>query len=175
VPSERLTGLDFSHTGWGDGHDYAFWPMLCGGLFLYVSYYGCDQSQTQCLLASRSVDDGHRALLLNGLLRFPPTSVVCARSCWLIGTITPAEGSHTPTPLPLLRPLASRSMYVRLLHRPLSPIGLLERSLLLIRPAPRCGPLYPWHFRPGAISLRFDRHARQQPGVATHPLDKDSA
>ena len=77
VPAERMTTLDFSSTGWGDGADYAFWPMLFGGLFLYVSYYGCDQSQTQRLLASRNVEEGNRALLLNGLLRFPLVLSYC--------------------------------------------------------------------------------------------------
>lgn len=91
VPSERLTSLDFSHTGWGDGHDYAFWPMLFGGLFLYVSYYGCDQSQTQRLLASRTVADGNRALLLNGLLRFPLALSYC-----LLGVCLAAYASMDP-------------------------------------------------------------------------------
>ena len=91
VPSERLTSLDFSHTGWGDGHDYAFWPMLFGGLFLYVSYYGCDQSQTQRLLASRSVADGNRALLLNGLLRFPLVLSYC-----LLGVCLAAYANMDP-------------------------------------------------------------------------------
>lgn len=77
VPAERLQAVDFRHDGWGDGHDYAFWPMLIGGLFLYVSYYGCDQSQTQRLLATRGVTDSNRALLLNGLLRFPLVLSYC--------------------------------------------------------------------------------------------------
>lgn len=91
VPSERLASLDFGHTGWGDGKDYAFWPMLFGGLFLYVSYYGCDQSQTQRLLASRSVADGNRALLLNGLLRFPLVLSYC-----LLGVCLAAYASMDP-------------------------------------------------------------------------------
>lgn len=77
VPAERLDAVDFASTGLGDGQDYAFWPMLLGGLFLYVSYYGCDQSQTQRLLSSRDVADGNRALLLNGLLRFPLVLSYC--------------------------------------------------------------------------------------------------
>ena len=77
APAERLATLDFASTGWGDGEDYAFWPMLFGGLFLYVSYYGVDQSQTQRLLSSRNVAEGNRALLLNGLLRFPLVLSYC--------------------------------------------------------------------------------------------------
>lgn len=57
---------------WGfAGNDYGFWPMLIGGLFLYAAYYGCDQSQTQRVLAARSDLGAQRVLLLNGLLRFP--------------------------------------------------------------------------------------------------------
>ncbi len=77
VPSERLQSLDLQHTGLGDGVDYAFWPMLIGGFFLYVSYYGCDQSQSQRLLASESVAAGQRILFYNGLLRFPLVLLYC--------------------------------------------------------------------------------------------------
>jgi len=40
---ERLQVIDFN---WGlqEGEEYGFWPMLIGGFFLYVSYYGCDQT-----------------------------------------------------------------------------------------------------------------------------------
>ena len=77
LPEERRTALDFTHHGLGDGYDFAFWPMLLGGIFLYVSYYGCDQSQVQRELCARTVDDGNRALLINGLLRFPLVLLYC--------------------------------------------------------------------------------------------------
>jgi len=35
------------------GNTFSFWPMLLGGLFLYLTYYGCDQSQAQRLLTAR--------------------------------------------------------------------------------------------------------------------------
>jgi SSS family solute:Na+ symporter len=74
---DRLAALDFSHHGLGDGHDFAFWPMLIGGLFLYVSYYGCDQSQVQRQLCAKNQRDGQTILLLNGLLRFPLVLLYC--------------------------------------------------------------------------------------------------
>ncbi len=77
LPQERRTAIDFAHHGLGDGYDFAFWPMLFGGIFLYVSYYGCDQSQVQRELCARSVDDGNRALFINGLLRFPLVLLYC--------------------------------------------------------------------------------------------------
>ena len=35
---------------------YTFWSGLLGGLFLMLSYFGCDQSQVQRYLTARSVD-----------------------------------------------------------------------------------------------------------------------
>lgn len=77
LPADRRNAVDFAHHGLGDGYDFAFWPMLFGGIFLYVSYYGCDQSQVQRELCARNVDDGNRALMINGLLRFPLVLLYC--------------------------------------------------------------------------------------------------
>lgn len=77
LPAERLQTLDFAHHGLGDGHTFAFWPMLLGGFFLYVSYYGCDQSQVQRELCAKTIDDSKQALFLNGLLRFPLVLLYC--------------------------------------------------------------------------------------------------
>lgn len=71
VDAARLEALDVAHHGLGDGRTFSLWPMLIGGLFLYVSYYGCDQSQTQRLLAADGLVSARRALLLNGVFRLP--------------------------------------------------------------------------------------------------------
>lgn len=76
-PSDRQQTLDFSSHGLGDGQDFAFWPMLLGGLFLYVSYYGCDQSQVQRELCARNQDESQLALWLNGVFRFPLVLLYC--------------------------------------------------------------------------------------------------
>jgi SSS family solute:Na+ symporter len=60
----------------GEQH-YGLWPMLFGGLFLYLAYYGCDQSQAQRLLAAHDERALHRVLILNGLLRFPLVFAYC--------------------------------------------------------------------------------------------------
>ena len=75
--SRRLQAVDFGHHGLGDGKTFAFWPMLLGGLFLYLSYYGCDQTQAQRELSTRSVDDTRQALFLDGILRFPLVVSYC--------------------------------------------------------------------------------------------------
>ena len=77
LPEDRQQTIDFSHHGFGDGHTFAFWPMLFGGLFLYMAYYGCDQSQTQRILSTRSIAATNQALLLNGLARFPLVALYC--------------------------------------------------------------------------------------------------
>jgi SSS family solute:Na+ symporter len=74
---QRRAVLDFSHHGFGDGQTFAFWPMLFGGFFLYLSYYGCDQSQVQRTLSTRNIDATNSALFINGLLRFPLMMLYC--------------------------------------------------------------------------------------------------
>jgi SSS family transporter len=67
----RLRVFDFSATGLGDGQTFAFWPMLFGGFFLYLSYYGCDQSQAQRLLTTATPKEAKKSLMINGIFRFP--------------------------------------------------------------------------------------------------------
>ena len=63
---------------WGiGGNSYGFWPMLLGGFFLYVAYYGCDQSQAQRLLAAKDEEATRHILMLNGVLRFPLVLAYC--------------------------------------------------------------------------------------------------
>ena len=78
VIAQRRQVLDFSHHGLGDTERYSFWPMLIGGFFLYISYYGCDQSQAQRLLTAKDEKTAQTAIMLNGLLRFPLVLMYCA-------------------------------------------------------------------------------------------------
>ena len=84
IPVERVEALDFAHTGF-DGYTYAFWPMVIGGIFHYFSYYGCDQSQIQRVLSSKSVDKSKISLFLNGFLRYPLVLTYCFFGLLLIG------------------------------------------------------------------------------------------
>jgi SSS family transporter len=83
----RARTLTFDATGLGDGATFAFWPMLLGGVFLYMSYYGCDQSQAQRLLTARSEGEARKALVLNGLLRFPLVASYCGLGLLLAGLL----------------------------------------------------------------------------------------
>jgi len=76
-PADKARTLDFSGLGFREGETFAFWPMLIGGLFLYLSYYGCDQTQVQRELSTKSVDDTNMSLFLHGILRFPLVVTYC--------------------------------------------------------------------------------------------------
>jgi Na+/proline symporter len=73
---DRLEVIDFSKTGF-DGSEYGFFPMLFGGIFLYSSYYGTDQTQVQRLLSAKDELTVKKLLLFNGLFRFPITLAYC--------------------------------------------------------------------------------------------------
>ena len=77
VSQDRVEAINFSNHGLGDGEDFAFWPMFFGGIFLYVSYYMCDQSQVQRGLCARSQSDAQKILILNGVFRFPFVLLYC--------------------------------------------------------------------------------------------------
>jgi len=70
-PREQLVCLDFK-SGF-NGDEFPFWAFLIGGFFLYSSYYGCDQSQTQRELSAPTIDDTKKSLFFNGFFRFPLT------------------------------------------------------------------------------------------------------
>ncbi len=73
---DRMKALDFSSAGF-DGNSFTFLPSLIGGFFLYIAYYGCDQSQVQRELSTKSVDDTNWALFINGMMRFPLVLTYC--------------------------------------------------------------------------------------------------
>lgn len=86
VDSERLTVINFDAYGFAGGEQFGFWPMLVGGFFLYASYYGTDQSQVQRLFSAKDLPTVKKALLCNGLMRFPITLIYCIMGL-IIGTM----------------------------------------------------------------------------------------
>ncbi|MFT3825367.1 MAG: sodium/solute symporter [Chitinophagaceae bacterium] len=76
VDHNRLRVVDIGNFGF-DGREYGFWPMLLGGIFLYCSYYGTDQTQAQRILSAKDERTAGKMLLFNGLLRFPITLAYC--------------------------------------------------------------------------------------------------
>lgn len=68
----RLAAIEWAH-GVGDGARAPLWGFVAGGLVLYISYYGVDQSQAQRTLSATGIAGAQRALVLNGIARFPLT------------------------------------------------------------------------------------------------------
>lgn len=86
---KRLEVIDFN-MGLNAGEEYGIWPMIFGGFFLYVSYYGCDQSQAQRMLSARNEKTIRQLLLANGLLRFPVVLVYCTMGLFIGALVTVA-------------------------------------------------------------------------------------
>jgi solute:Na+ symporter, SSS family len=64
----RLRAIDFR---FDLRETYTFWSGLIGGLFLMLSYFGCDQSQVQRYLTAKSVDEARHSLLLSAYVKIP--------------------------------------------------------------------------------------------------------
>ncbi len=50
---------------------YNFWSGMLGGVFLFVSYFGTDQSQVQRYLSGKSLSESRLGLLFNGIIKVP--------------------------------------------------------------------------------------------------------
>lgn len=102
IDSSRLNVVDFSNTGIGSNQEFGFWPMVIGGFFLYSSYYGCDQSQAQRMLSAKDLGNVRKALMFNGLIRFPLVLLYCFMGL-LIGTyamMAPSFAGQIPADRP---------------------------------------------------------------------------
>ena len=54
---------------WNDR--YNLWSGLIGGTFLFLSYFGCDQSQVQRYLTGKSIAQSRLSLLFNAMAKIP--------------------------------------------------------------------------------------------------------
>ncbi|MEX0288944.1 MAG: sodium:solute symporter [Flavobacteriaceae bacterium] len=89
VDTDRLTAVDFGKWGFSNADkndEFGFWPMVIGGFFLYTSYYGTDQTQTQRMLSARGMPTIKNLLMANGLFRFPVTLTYCIMGL-VLGTL----------------------------------------------------------------------------------------
>ncbi len=64
----RLNALDFT---FNLSEKYTFWSGMLGGLFLMLSYFGCDQSQVQRYLTAKSVDEARSSLMMSAYVKIP--------------------------------------------------------------------------------------------------------
>ncbi len=64
----RLNTIDFH---FDSRQTYTFWSGLIGGLFLHLSYFGCDQSQVQRYLTAKSLTQARHSLLMSAFVKIP--------------------------------------------------------------------------------------------------------
>jgi solute:Na+ symporter, SSS family len=69
----RLQALDFRFTL---TETYTFWSGLIGGLFLMLSYFGCDQSQVQRYLTAKSPQEGRQSLMMSAYVKIPLQALI---------------------------------------------------------------------------------------------------
>ena len=55
---------------------YNFWSGMTGAVFLFLSYFGTDQSQVQRYLTGKSLAESRLGLMMNGLLKVPMQFII---------------------------------------------------------------------------------------------------
>jgi SSS family solute:Na+ symporter len=55
---------------------YNFWSGMTAALFLFMSYFGTDQSQVQRYISGKSITESRLGLIMNGLLKVPMQFVI---------------------------------------------------------------------------------------------------
>jgi len=87
----RLRTFDFS---FDLTNQYTFWSGTIAALFLFLSYFGTDQSQVQRYLTARSVDEARHSLLMSAYWKIPLQVIVL-----LLGILVYAFYVFNPPPL----------------------------------------------------------------------------
>lgn len=55
---------------------YNFWSGITGAVFLFLSYFGTDQSQVQRYLSGKTLKESRMGLMMNGLLKVPMQFII---------------------------------------------------------------------------------------------------
>jgi solute:Na+ symporter, SSS family len=87
----KLNVVDFT---FDLGNRYNFWSGMIGGVFLFLSYFGTDQSQVQRYLSGKSLAQSRLGLLFNGVVKVPMQFLVL-----LTGILVFVFYQFTPQPL----------------------------------------------------------------------------
>ncbi len=66
--NEKMNIIDFS---FNPETRYTFWSGIAGGFFLFLAYFGTDQSQVGRYLSGKSDKDSQMGLIMNGFLKIP--------------------------------------------------------------------------------------------------------
>jgi SSS family transporter len=97
----RLQPIDFSLD---PSRTYTFWSGTIGALFLFLSYFGTDQSQVQRYLTARSVDEARSSLFMSAYWKIPLQALVL-----IIGVLMFVFYLFTPPPM-LFNPVHDREV-----------------------------------------------------------------
>src|SRR6186997_1632707 len=89
--SGRLQTFDFT---FDLTNQYTFWSGTIAALFLFLSYFGTDQSQVQRYLTTPTVDAARGSLLMSAYWKIPLQALVL-----LVGVLTFAFYVFSPAPL----------------------------------------------------------------------------
>jgi SSS family transporter len=87
----RLQVFDFSTD---PSVRYTFWTGTIGALFLFLSYFGTDQSQVQRYLTAKSIDDARTSLFMSAYWKIPLQALVM-----IIGVLMFLFYVFTPPPM----------------------------------------------------------------------------
>src|SRR6185436_809472 len=87
----RLRTFDFS---FDLTNQYTFWSGTIAALFLFMSYFGTDQSQVQRYLTTSSVDEARDSLLMSAYWKIPLQALVL-----LVGVLMFVFYLFTPGPM----------------------------------------------------------------------------
>ena len=69
----KLQMVDFS---FDISERYTIWSGMTAALFLFMSYFGTDQSQVQRYLSGKSLNESRLGLIMNGLLKVPMQFII---------------------------------------------------------------------------------------------------
>lgn len=87
----KLQIVDFS---FDLSNRYTFWSGMLGGTFLFLSYFGTDQSQVQRYLSGRSLKESRLGLLFNGIIKVPMQFMIL-----FVGILVYVFYLYTPSPV----------------------------------------------------------------------------
>jgi SSS family transporter len=87
----RLQTFDFS---FDLSNQYTVWSGTIAALFLFCSYFGCDQSQVQRYLTARSLEDARQSLLMSAYWKIPLQILVL-----VVGILVFVFYTFNPAPL----------------------------------------------------------------------------
>ncbi len=111
--NKKMNILDFS---FNPGTRYTFWSGIAGGFFLFLAYFGTDQSQVGRYLSGKSDKDSQMGLIMNGFLKIPMQFFIL-----LIGVMVFVFFQFNEVPLnfnPVNKAIITQRMAIRFYFQP---------------------------------------------------------